>query len=119
MEEFLFRGFFTFLGGWENFKSTVMERQRAESGKRMNGTISLQGDYCVSGASQARTVAGGNCFHAGQELNEGILDNVRKEAHSCDALQGFQPVHSFGGDTGSPLGTLRLNKLREEYPDRS
>jgi tubulin beta len=43
---------------------------------------------------------------------------IRKEAESCDALQGLQLVHSLGGGTGSGLGTLLLNELGEEYPDR-
>ena len=47
-----------------------------------------------------------------------ILDVLRKEAESCDCLQGFQMFHSLGGGTGSGLGTLILNLLREEYPDR-
>jgi tubulin beta len=47
-----------------------------------------------------------------------ILDVIRKEAESWDALQSFQLVHSLGGSTGSGLGILLLNKLREEYPDR-
>ncbi|KAI4517215.1 tubulin nucleotide-binding domain-like protein [Schizophyllum commune Loenen D] len=37
---------------------------------------------------------------------------------ACDALQGFQIVHSLGGGSGAGLGTLLLSKLREEYPDR-
>ncbi|XP_011847703.1 PREDICTED: tubulin beta-1 chain isoform X2 [Mandrillus leucophaeus] len=37
---------------------------------------------------------------------------------SCDCLQGFQIVHSLGGGTGSGMGTLLMNKIREEYPDR-
>ena len=57
-------------------------------------------------------------YTEGQELAESILDVVRKEVESCEALQGFQLVHSLGGGTGSGLGTLLLNKLREEYPER-
>jgi hypothetical protein len=45
-------------------------------------------------------------------------DIVRRQAENCDALQGFQILHSLGGGTGSGLGSLMLNKLREEYPDR-
>ncbi|KIM35026.1 hypothetical protein M413DRAFT_449940 [Hebeloma cylindrosporum] len=52
------------------------------------------------------------------ELVEAILDIVRKQAESCDALQGFQILHSLGGGTGSGFGSLMLSKLREEYPDR-
>jgi hypothetical protein len=91
---------------WEKFKFAIMKRQRVESGRPINGAISAQGTFYVSGASRARTVTGWNCFHAGHELNEGILDIVRKEAESCDALQGFQPVHSLAGSTGSGLGAF-------------
>merc|ERR1712147_287410 len=45
-------------------------------------------------------------------------DVVRKEAESCDCLQGFQVTHSMGGGTGSGMGTLLISKIREEYPDR-
>ncbi len=27
-------------------------------------------------------------------------------------------THSLGGGTGSGMGTLLINKIREEYPDR-
>ena len=47
-----------------------------------------------------------------------VLDVVRKEAESCDCLQGFQLTHSLGGGTGSGMGTLLISKIREEYPDR-
>ncbi|GAA5876449.1 hypothetical protein JCM16303_003538 [Sporobolomyces ruberrimus] len=54
----------------------------------------------------------------GAELIEPIFDALRREAESCDLLQGFQLMHSIGGGTGSGLGTLLLSKIREEYPDR-
>jgi tubulin beta len=31
---------------------------------------------------------------------------------------GFQIMQSIGGGSGSGLGSLVLNRLREEYPDR-
>ncbi|XP_041375430.1 tubulin beta chain-like isoform X2 [Gigantopelta aegis] len=54
----------------------------------------------------------------GAELMESVLDVTRKEAEGCDCLQGFQITHSIGGGTGSGMGCLLMNKLREEYPDR-
>lgn len=42
----------------------------------------------------------------------------RKEAEGAECLQGFQIVHSLGGGTGSGMGTLLINKIREEFPDR-
>merc|ERR1712166_64441 len=52
------------------------------------------------------------------ELIDSVLDVVRKEAESCDCLQGFQLTHSLGGGTGAGMGTLLISKIREEYPDR-
>ena len=43
-----------------------------------------------------------------------MLDVCRKEAESCDCLQGFQITHSLGGGTGSGMGTLLISKIREE-----
>ncbi|XP_029357102.1 tubulin beta-1 chain isoform X7 [Echeneis naucrates] len=57
-------------------------------------------------------------YTEGAELVEQVVDRVRNESESCDCLQGFQLVHSLGGGTGSGMGTLIINKIREEYPDR-
>ncbi|KAG8179004.1 hypothetical protein JTE90_014007 [Oedothorax gibbosus] len=54
----------------------------------------------------------------GLELLDSVLDVVRKETEGCDCLQGFQLVHSLGGGTGSGMGTLLVNKIREEFSDR-
>ena len=70
----------------------------------------------------ARSFAGNNWakghYTEGAELIDSVLDVVRKEAESCDCLQGFQITHSLGGGTGSGMGTLLISKIREEYPDR-
>lgn len=47
-----------------------------------------------------------------------MQDYIRRQTEKCDSLQGYQLFHSLGGGTGSGLGTLLLNKLREEEPDR-
>ncbi|XP_075997441.1 tubulin beta-1 chain [Genypterus blacodes] len=57
-------------------------------------------------------------YTEGAELVEQVTDRVRHEAESCDCLQGFQLVHSLGGGTGSGMGTLVINKIKEEFPDR-
>ncbi|KAM6489159.1 beta-tubulin 2 tubb2 [Amanita muscaria] len=57
-------------------------------------------------------------YTEGAELIDSILDIVRDQAEGCDALQGFQVLHSLGGGTGAGLGSLLLSKLREEFPDR-
>jgi tubulin beta len=57
-------------------------------------------------------------YTEGAELIDQVMDVVRKEAESCDSLQGFQITHSLGGGTGSGMGSLILGKIKEEYPDR-
>lgn len=52
-------------------------------------------------------------LHSGAELIDPILDIIRRQSESCDALQGFQIIHSLGGGTGAGLGSLLLSKLRE------
>eukprot|EP01123_Difflugia_compressa_P000514 TRINITY_DN10596_c0_g1_i1.p1 TRINITY_DN10596_c0_g1~~TRINITY_DN10596_c0_g1_i1.p1 ORF type:complete len:450 (+),score=86.62 TRINITY_DN10596_c0_g1_i1:3-1352(+) len=52
----------------------------------------------------------------GAELVDSVMELLRKEAESCEQLQGFQLTHSIGGGTGSGLGTLILSKIREEFP---
>ena len=43
---------------------------------------------------------------------------MRREAESCDYLQGFQITHSLGGGTGSGMGTRLISDIRTEYKDR-
>ena len=52
-------------------------------------------------------------YTEGAELIDGILEIVRRQSETCDALQGFQLLHSLGGGTGAGLGSLLLSKFRE------
>lgn len=56
--------------------------------------------------------------YLGAELIDPILDIVRRQSEGCDALQGFQIIHSLGGGTGAGLGSLLLSKLREASHDQ-
>jgi len=57
-------------------------------------------------------------YTEGPNLIDEVMDAIRKEAESCDCLQGFMIFHSLGGGTGSGMGTLIMSKIRDEYPDR-
>ena len=57
-------------------------------------------------------------YTEGAELVEEAIDRIRKEAESCDLIQGFQLVHSLGGGTGSGMGTLLISNIKESFPDR-
>ncbi|PBL04346.1 beta-tubulin 2 [Armillaria gallica] len=88
---------------------------RVKSGKLGN---LFRPDTFVSAQSSAGNNWAKGFYTEGAELVDGILETVRRQSEACDALQGFQLIHSLGGGTGSGLGCLLLSKLREEYPDR-
>ncbi|KAJ1519354.1 hypothetical protein ONE63_004651 [Megalurothrips usitatus] len=75
-------------------------------------------DNFVFGQSGAGNNWAKGHYTEGAELVDAVLDVVRREAESCDVLQGFQLTHSLGGGTGSGMGTLLMSKIREEYPER-
>jgi len=50
-------------------------------------------------------------YTEGAESNDSVLGVIRKEAESCDCLQGFQLYHPLGGGTGSGMGTLLISKV--------
>ena len=65
--------------------------------------------YC----DRAHPCATQGFYTEGAELVDGILEILRRQTEACDALQGFQLLHSLGGGTGAGLGSLMLSKLRE------
>ncbi|KAI0806136.1 beta-tubulin 2 [Irpex lacteus] len=75
-------------------------------------------DTFVTGNSGAGNNWAKGFYTEGAELIDSILEILRKQTEACDALQGFQLIHSLGGGTGAGLGSLLLSKFREEYPDR-
>ncbi|KAJ2451736.1 hypothetical protein EV183_003393 [Coemansia sp. RSA 2336] len=72
----------------------------------------------VSGQSGAGNNWAKGFYTEGAELLDEVLDNLRHDVEACDLLSGFQLCHSIGGGTGSGMGSLLLQKIREEYPDR-
>jgi tubulin beta len=83
----------------------------------LNGNTKILFTDCIGQSGAGNNWAKGH-YTEGAELVDSVLDVVRKEAESCDCLQGFQMTHSLGGGTGSGMGTLLISKIREEYPDR-
>ncbi|KAF8150936.1 beta-tubulin 2 tubb2 [Crassisporium funariophilum] len=81
------------------------------------GTLFRPDTYLTANSGAGNNWAKGY-YTEGAELVDSILDIVRRQAEACDALQGFQILHSLGGGTGAGLGSLMLSKLREEFPDR-
>ncbi|XP_078491696.1 tubulin beta-1 chain-like [Ciona intestinalis] len=57
-------------------------------------------------------------YSDGAEKMETVLNVLRKEVERCDFAQGFQIMHSLGGGTGSGMGCLMLQKLKDEYREK-
>ena len=57
-------------------------------------------------------------YTIGREALPACLDQIRKQADSCENLEGFLLYHSVGGGTGSGLGSLLLERLSELYPKK-
>lgn len=57
-------------------------------------------------------------YSEGNDLAVQIYDVVRKEAESCDNLQGFQMIHSLCGGTGSGLSTNFQSIISNDFQDK-
>eukprot|EP01084_Bolivina_argentea_P129307 228377_1 len=57
-------------------------------------------------------------YTEGAEMIDETVDIIRKEVEACNCPQAFQFVHSIGGGCGSGMGTLLLEKIRVNYPDK-
>ncbi|KAH7336930.1 beta-tubulin 2 [Rhizoctonia solani] len=75
-------------------------------------------DTFINGENGAGNNFAKGHYTEGAELIDSILEVLRKQVEQCEAMQGFQLIHSLGGGSGSGLGSLLLAKLREEAPDR-
>ncbi|XP_044733154.1 tubulin beta chain-like [Chrysoperla carnea] len=75
-------------------------------------------DNYVSGSASAGTNYAKGHYTEGAELNDTVLDIIRREAENCDFIQGIQMAHSIGGGTGSGMGALLLANIKQEYNDR-
>ena len=53
----------------------------------------------------------------GARYRESIIETVRRAAEKCDCLQSFLIMHSIGGGTGSGLGSLVPELLKDEFPE--
>ena len=69
------------------------------------------------------TNGAGNCwatgfYSEGAEIIDLVMERTRKQAESCDSMEGFILTHSMGGGTGSGLGSRVIKELRAEFSDR-
>ncbi|KAG0425424.1 hypothetical protein HPB47_027402 [Ixodes persulcatus] len=60
--------------------------------------------------------ASGYIEHAERGLDS-IMELIRRRVERCDWLDGFLPLMSLGGGTGSGLGTKVTEALSQDYPN--
>jgi tubulin beta len=56
-------------------------------------------------------------YQDGRSISDDVMKALRREVEKCERLQGFQLTHSLGGGTGSGLGSLLMQRIKEEYCD--
>uniref|UniRef100_A0A0C9RAR9 Tubulin beta chain n=1 Tax=Fopius arisanus TaxID=64838 RepID=A0A0C9RAR9_9HYME len=86
----------------------------------MSGSVGrlFSPDNVLSGRAPAANNWAKGHYTEGAEIMDHTLELIRREAETCDMIQGFQVVHSLGGGTGSGMGALLLENIRGEYGDR-
>jgi len=55
-------------------------------------------------------------FTDGVDIRDMTLEAIRKEMELCHNPSGFQMIHALGGGTGSGMGSLLMQMLKDEYP---
>lgn len=75
-------------------------------------------EFCISGNRGAGNNWAKGFYTEGAELMDSVLECTRKQTEGCDCMQGFQMVHSIGGGSGAGMGSLLINRLHDDYPDR-
>lgn len=75
-------------------------------------------DHFITGCHGTGNNFAKGYYTEGAELMDSVLEVIRKQVENADCLQGFQMMHSIGGGTGSGMGSLLMNNLRNEYQDR-
>jgi tubulin alpha len=76
-------------------------------------------DFLISGKEDAANNYARGHYTVGKDLLDVSLGRIRKLADQCDKLQGFLIFHSLGGGTGSGFGSLLLQKLTDEYGQKT
>jgi tubulin alpha len=72
-------------------------------------------EQLLSGKEDASNNYARGYYTIGKDIIDTALDRIRKLADNCTGLQGFLLFHSFGGGTGSGLGSLLLERLSVDY----
>ena len=76
-------------------------------------------DQLIAGKEDAANNYARGHYTIGKEMIDGVMEKLRKMADASSGLQGFVIFHSFGGGTGSGLGSLLMERLSIDYGKKS
>ncbi|XP_037567158.1 tubulin delta chain-like [Dermacentor silvarum] len=102
--------------------AVLVDTERKAVGRVLKEACNSNKWHYPSGAAYTSAQGAGNNWalgyfeHAEKGLDE-ICDLVRCHAEQRDWLDGFLPIFSLGGGTGSGLGTKLTETLRDDYPN--
>ena len=91
----------------------VVEEVRTGAYRRL-----FRPDSLINGAEGAASNYIRAHYTIGRDVQDPCLDQIRRLAEGCDALQGFVCFHSVAGGTGSGLGSHLLERLSVDYGKR-
>lgn len=57
-------------------------------------------------------------YSAGSEIIDEVMEGIRKQAEKSENMEAFQITHSIAGGTGSGLGSLIMQQIKCEFPDK-
>ena len=91
-----------------DLEPTVIDEIRTGSYKNL-----YHPEVLVSGKEDAANNFARGHYTVGKEHIDQVMNTIRRLTDNCEGLQGFLVFHSFGGGTGSGLGTLLISKVKE------
>ena len=83
---------------------------------RRLGLFSVSPNQCVAREEGSANNWAYGYSQQGESRREAIADNVRKEAEEGGAVECFQIIHSLAGGTGSGVGSLTSEIIRDAFP---
>jgi len=118
VEEDAFNTFFSETGAgkhvpravYVDLEPTVVDEIRAGAYRQI-----YHPEQLISGKEDAANNYARGRVNVGKDIVDLVLDRICKLADDCSGLQGFIMFHSFGGGTGSGLGSLLLEKIALDY----
>ncbi|XP_050546811.1 tubulin alpha-2 chain-like [Daktulosphaira vitifoliae] len=72
-----------------------------------------------TGKENAASNFASGLYGIGKRLSKSILDQLKTLAEDCNSLQGIAIFRSIGGGTGSGLGTLLIESIKDLYLNKT